>query len=163
MHATLSTKRGSLVVFEDHVMSVGAIISGVGSVVAGLGSIQASRAEGEVLDLNADIARQNAGIAISEGEADVRILKRNQFKMIGAQRAAAFGGGIANLSALNVLEDSISESELDIQRRRHLAELQSRGFTLKADIADFQADTVRTTGALQGASQFLMAGSQAIP
>lgn len=131
----------------------------IGATVAGLGAIQKANAEGDVLELNAKVARQNSTIAIQEGEADVRKLKRNQFKVLGAQRVAGFSG-IANLSALDVMEETISESELDMQRRQYLAKLQARGFNVEADIAEFNADNVRASGVLQGASQFLLAGSK---
>lgn len=138
-----------------------ALFLGSGGVKA-IGALHAARSEADAADFNRDIEIRNSVLAKRETELDIIQLRRSAQKQIGGIRASIGASGITlSGSALDVLEDSTREAELDIHRRRFQGDLEVRGRLQNARRFTRQAADARTAGVINAASAILGGSSQA--
>lgn len=132
----------------------------VGGGLKAIGTYQSARAQERAADFNRDISLQNAEIAKQQAQADVASLRRKQYQQLGAIRAAVGASGVGiEGSPLDLLESSVSEAALDIQRAEYAGTLRERGYTNDAALYGAESRSARTSGYFFAASDLLMGGA----
>lgn len=140
----------------DPIMAAVAV-AGAGALIGAAGESAALSHQKKVARRNADIARANA----SEMAARIRTGGR---RTQGALRAAIGASGLTvEGSALDVLADSATETELDALSAIYEGEIQALGFGDKAALAKHQAKMARIKGAVGVGSSLLSIGKKVPP
>ncbi len=131
-----------------------------GAGVSALGAISEGKAKSRAYGIQADIDERNAGIALDQGEADVVTLRKNIYRTVGAQRAANAASGLAASDVLDVIAETNTEGELDVQRRRREATLEAEGLRTQANLNRFYGKQARRAGYVGAASTSLLAAGK---
>lgn len=143
---------------------MGAVVAITMAASAGMqaiGSIASAKAQSQAAEFNRSISLQNAEITRQQTAADVVSLRKKQYQQLGAIRAAVGASGVTTEgSPLDVLEASVSEAELDVQRTKYAGELRARGYTNDAALYEMEGKTARISGQLNAASNLLMGAGQ---
>jgi hypothetical protein len=127
-----------------------------------IGSLASAKAKSQAADFNRDLSLQNAEIAKQQTQAEVISLRKKQYQQLGAIRAAVGASGVTTEgSPLDVLESSVAEATLDVQRLQYGGQLRARGYENEATLYQFESKTAKTAGYFNAASDLLMGGSQA--
>lgn len=130
-----------------------------GSVMKGIGDIYSGNAQGAAADYNAQMARNNEGLAIAQSEEEARRAGISAQKQIGQGSANAGASGVARGgSVLDVLSNSMANAELNIQTIRHQGYVKAAGFANQSYLDSMQAQTARTSGYLGASADLLQAG-----
>ncbi len=132
----------------DTTAAVSGAFKSFGSLVGGF---QQSSAD----DANAKIADQNAQIAQDQAAQKAAALKRDAYRLRGAQSAAAGASGVTQDSIGDVVADSAQEAELDALNALYGGKMQARAY--KQDAAAYRA---RASDAVS--SGIFGAGSEAL-
>ena len=127
-----------------------------------IGALHSARSEADAAEFNRDIEIQNSVLAKRQTELDIVQLRRSAHKQIGGIRASIGASGITlSGSALDVLEDSTREAELDIHRRRFQWDLEVRGRAQNVRRLNRRAADARTAGFINAAGAILGGSAQA--
>lgn len=145
---------------------IGLALTAVGTGVAVKSSLDQAKAAEEAGDFNAKVAENNAKVEQDKAQLEAQQLRRRNLVMLGRQRAAFAKSGV-NLSgsALDVMFDSETQGELDVQSalwggnlganfyrsRGQLARLEGQN---AATAARYGAASTALTGLGQGVSQY---------
>jgi hypothetical protein len=133
------------------------IMMAVSGGIQAVGAIQQARAQQQAANYNKAVSERNANIARQQTEADVISLRKKQYQQFGALRAAVAASGVTiEGSPLDLLESSVIEAELDIQRLEYSGELKAAGYEGDADLYSMQAKNAKTAGYFNAASSLLM-------
>lgn len=133
----------------------------VGTVVQTVGAIKKSRAVANQANRNADIADENKQIIFAEGaeiQRQQRVIARKQLGNIRTSFAAS-GVDITG-SALDVLEESAAQAELDALLIGFQTERKARGFEIDAETERRLARNAKSQGNLQAAGILLGGGAK---
>lgn len=105
----------------------GAILGLAGAGVSAAGQAKAGRRAKRAFGINAAIEEQNAVRALEAADADIKDIKEQEFRVLGAQRAGYGAAGVtaSSGSAMDILADTVRRSTLDQQRRKYAGELQA--------------------------------------
>ena len=136
--------------------AVGGVVEAVGAVQEGEATAAAKREEAEIAKTNKVIADQDRRLAVRTAQIDASDMRRENRRTMASIRAAyGMSGGDLSGSPLDVLLDTASELELDVQRteyegrsRNREGALQMLGFQRDHDSALRGAAYARTSGAL---------------
>ncbi|TXG77625.1 hypothetical protein E6Q11_02530 [Candidatus Dojkabacteria bacterium] len=137
-------------------------MSAVGSAVQAFGQVSQGNAEFAAGQYNADMNQRAADqtrATAAEEERRLRIQSRKQLGDIRANYGAS-GVGLEG-SALDVLEESASNAELDALTVRHAGETRARAFEAQANLERFRGRNARTAGYLGAATTLLKFGGGA--
>lgn len=126
-----------------------AVFSAVATIYASEQQAKAEEQQAQVLEKNAMMARSQASSAEDAQREHAR-------KVIGQQLAATSesGGGLTG-SNLDLLNDSLYESELDSMNIRYEGELKASGLNDQAAINRSHASSTRTGGYLSAAGRLV--------
>lgn len=140
------------------------VLSVVGGVVGAIGAIRQGNAEGAAADFNAEVQERNAIIAEQNRQLTVRQStidaedRRLANRRVMASIKAAYGSSGLELSGsqLDVLEDTATEQELDVQRIEFEGRVRSREGSLEvlglkegAGLSRARASGARSAGKLK--------------
>ena len=112
---------------------------GLGLLSAGA-SIFQQEAQQKILNQNAGVLRQNAGLARASGQENARMIRMGKDQAIGTQRATwgASGLSMESASLLDVQANTSVQYELDAQKAIYNSELQARGLEYAATMQQYQ-------------------------
>ncbi len=137
-----------------------AFVAAIAAGMSAINSIAQGNASKAAADYNANINDQNAGISNARTATDVAAMRRDQMRNLGAIRASAGASGVRmEGSPLDVFDNSVVESELDILNRRYSGELESMGFRQSAELERTSGRTARNTARFSAAATLLGAGA----
>jgi hypothetical protein len=124
--------------------------------VSALGSIASAKAERNAAKFNAAMAERNAAIAQEQTRAELSSQRRRASKALGGMRAD-YGAAGVNIegSALDVLEDSVVQSELERQNIGYQGALRRQGYQADANLNRARASNAMTSGYWKAASSLL--------
>lgn len=135
----------------------------IGTVVSAIGALQSASSQRDAANYNARVAADNAVVARQQGEADAARLRRQSVKTLGDMRAAFAANGISlEGSPLDVLGDSASQFELDIQNATYNAELRALGYQNESTLSRSRADSAMTAGYLNATGTILGGAAKAV-
>lgn len=138
-----------------------AVVMGAGAGIQAIGAIESGKAAGRAADFNRSITLENAKIFEQQTQADVISLRKQQYKQMGAIRAAVGASGVTmDGSVLDVLEDSVMEATLDIQRLEYSGQIKQRELRNDARFFQMQGDAAKTSSYYSAASDLLMGGGR---
>ncbi len=139
---------------------MGATLAITGAIIGTTGALSAGASKKAAYDMQAGIDKQNANIALDQGEADVLALRKNIYRVAGSQVAANAASGLASSSIMDLLAETHTEGELDVQRRRYDASLKAQGLRTQAALNQFYGKEAKTASYYSAASSLLGAGSR---
>jgi hypothetical protein len=124
-----------------------------------LSAIGGAKAESNAAKFNAAMAERNAAIARDQGQAELIAQRRHGAKAIGGMRAAYGAAGVTlEGSPLDVLEESVSQTELERQNIGYNTELRAQGYQAEANLNRARASNAMAGGYLKAASSLLTGG-----
>jgi hypothetical protein len=140
------------------------IIMGVSAIAQGVGSFMQGSADADAADKNAARLTENARTARQQAAEEERRYRISGQKQLGGIRANYGASGISSSegSALDVLQESAQNIELDALEIRHQGELKAQGYTEDAATERDRAGTARTGRWLFGASSILKGGADSL-
>lgn len=130
-------------------------------VLGAVGSIQKGNAAGKAADFDAALGEQNANLAEQQGAQDAQAIRIQSRKNIGGIHASIGASGLTadSGSAMDVLQESAANGEMDALRAKHAGDLKAWSYRTGAEQSREAGDSARTTGYLGAASSILGAGA----
>jgi len=124
-----------------------------------IGSIRQGNAQAASARYNANLADQNAQIALQQGAENARRQRIVNTKQLGAIRANVGASGVTlDGSPLDVLEESARAAELDALSIEHQGQLQAWGYQNSASLYRQNARQALTGGYMGAAAALLKSG-----
>lgn len=139
---------------------MGATLLVAGTVLGAYGSVKAGKDTNKARRMQAGIDEENARLSIQRGESDVIQLRKNIYRAAGAQTAANAASGLASSSIMDILAETHTNGELDVQNRRYNAQMESKGLLMQADLERFYGKSAEQAGKINAASDLLTMGSK---
>ncbi len=136
------------------------ILGIVGTLVSAVGAIQQGQAAAASARANAQIAERNATVARASAAQDAEAKDRENRIRLGAI-AAGYGASGVSLAGtpLDVLADSARQAELDRQTIVYKGELRALGFSDSAAMDRAQAKNAKRAGYFKAGSALLSGAS----
>ena len=117
------------------------ILQGVGTAVSVIGAIQGAGAASDAASYNAKVAENNAIAARQQAAANAEAQSRAARQRIGQMEANYGASGISmEGSALDILEQSARDAELDRLNIIYGGEVRARGYGAEADLQSSKAN-----------------------
>ena len=139
------------------------IVAGVGGLVSAFGSNQAGQAAQDEANFNASIKKQQARITLDQAAEDERRLRVQAGKVIGGIKTSIGASGVKNEgSALDVLQESMANAELDALTTRHQGQLKAWALQVGAQGDEMAGRNARTASAFNTAGALLSGGASVI-
>lgn len=134
----------------------------VGGAIQAIGAINEGESKAHAAEFNAEQNRKNSDAAraqAADDEIQSRIVSR---KAIGDIRASYGASGIQSSegSALEVLQASAANAEMDALRIKHAGELKSQAYLAGARLNEMEATNSRAQGYLGAASAVIMSAAK---
>jgi hypothetical protein len=150
--------------------AVGAMTSAGGAMMQGQAQSQAAAYQAAVAMNNEKVAKQNATMALEQGEAQEQAQRQKTAQMVGTERAVMGANDIEmnSGSALNVQKSTVETGELDALTIRSNAQLNSRNFLQQASNFGSQAGLLSAQSSwamdagIMGAGSSLLGGASTI-
>jgi len=123
----------------------------IGNAVSGAGVLIQSEQEAQILETNAESARQDARLAVLAASVRAENIYREAGEFKGTQAATAAANGLVSTegSALGLIVKTAGAAERASQREKFAGEVQAAKFITEANIYKRQALNTRITGAVQ--------------
>ena len=110
-----------------------------GAGIQAWGALQEGNTAKDAADWQATVQRQNAALRRRQASADEEKHRREMRQRIGMQRAAEAESGFAfEGSALDLMEQTVRNGEMDALNIRYAGQLDSRALELGADNAELE-------------------------
>jgi len=123
------------------------------------GELQKGYANANAAEFNAAVARQNADLTLQQTIEQERRTRLQSRKAIGQLKTAYSASGVTQEgSALDVLQESAANAELDALTVRHAGEVRRVGFLNEATLQDYAARASIKAGKINAAASLLRSG-----
>ncbi len=143
-------------------MSAAGGMAFAGGAVNAKAAIMEGQAAAAAAEYNEKQALDNANLSRLQSAEDVRRLRVMARKQIGSARAASGASGVAlDGSALDVLEESAANAELDALTLKHQGDVKAYGFESDARLERFRKRSALEMATVKSAAALLGAGGQA--
>lgn len=132
-------------------------ILAAGAISSAIGSVQQGDAQADSEEFNANVATQNAALSRAQAAEDERRTRVTGRKVLGAEGAAIGASGIQREggSAMDVLQESASNAELDALTVKNAGEVKARSYEAQAANDMKRAGAARTGGYFGAAASIL--------
>lgn len=138
----------------------GTALSAYGSYSQGQAQAAQAKAAANAANYNATVARNNAQLALEQGNANEESQRRHARMALGQQRAALAEAGIGlEGTGGDLYEQSASGAELDAQNIRYGAQLQSTSYLNQSNLEMAQAKQYSRNAANASTASYIGAGS----
>lgn len=142
--------------------AAGAIMGVAGGLVGAYGAQKAGAEAEQEAQFNAAVQRQEGEFAVQQATEDERRQRVQSRYALGGMRAAIGASGIQrDGSALDVLQDSASNAEMDALTIRHKGQLAKWAAETNAQMSEFQGAQAKEQAKFAAAGQVLGAGGSA--
>lgn len=132
-----------------------------GGLLSAYGENEKGQANAAAMEYNAKIADENATIAHTEGIENERRVRVQGRKELGSIRAGYGAAGVTmEGSAMDVLQESAANAELDALTTRYNSDMKVRGFKQDAQLARMGASASSSAGMIGAASTILGVGAK---
>lgn len=139
-----------------------AAVGAISSISQGNAAAAAARSQAQALDYNAAVERQNAQIALQQGNANEEAQRRQARRVLGAQRAGLTEAGLSGGTAGDLVSQSAADAELDALNIRYGAQLQATGHLNSATLDQQQARQARKNASAAQTAGYIGAGAAAL-
>ncbi|MCB2012927.1 MAG: hypothetical protein KDF64_20460 [Geminicoccaceae bacterium] len=120
-------------------VEVALVMAAAGAGMQAWGQYQQGEAAKDAAEYQATVHRQNAALRRKQASADEEKHRREMRQRIGMQRAAEAESGFAfEGSALDLMEQTVRNGEMDALNIRYAGQLDSRALELGADNAELE-------------------------
>jgi len=134
----------------------GLVLLAIGTAVQVSGQIKAGKAAKAAGEFNARVAEENAEAARLQAAEKERRFRISSRKLLGLTRARIGGSGVAfDGSVLDVLEETVSNAELDALTIRHAGEVSALAFLNQASVERFKGEAARRNANLKAVGTLL--------
>ncbi len=139
-----------------------AAIAGVGTAMSMQGAQQQGQAGQAAAQYNYQVNQQNAKLAIEQAASEEQKLRVSGQKSLGAARANYGASGVQmDASALDVLEESAKNIEMDALEVRHKGALKAWSYQANAGLNLLEGEASARAGSM-GAATALVKGAGAV-
>ena len=139
---------------------IGTAIGVGGQIMAGQAQAKQGRQMQQAEDYNAQVSRQNAQAIQQSGKFEQDKAKRQQLLFTGRQRALTAASGVQfSGSPLDVMSDSIAESEMDMAAMRYNTDVASSRALDQADYSTQLGKNYNEMGKIGRMESYVKAGS----
>jgi hypothetical protein len=137
---------------------VAAAVMLVGGVVSAIGALSEASSQAAAADYNKQLSLRNAGMIRAETYLAIEDKRRETRRQIG-QIKAAYGQNnlMMDGTAIDVIADSLSESEYDVAKIRYKGDVQAQGQMESAQLYGMESQSATTAG-YWGAGSRLLSG-----
>lgn len=136
-------------------------LTAAAAVVSTVGAIQQANSASAADKYNAQVAQQNASIASTQAQSQLQQQQTDAYRKLGAIKAGYGASGVtSDGSALDVLGDSYTQSELDANTIIYNGKLKSLGYQNQAALDNSRASNDLTAGAFKASSALLGGASK---
>lgn len=133
-----------------------------GGIIGAYGQMYQGHAAKQAGEFNAQVAEQNAELAIKQAKEEEVKFRSVMKRQLGDMRAAIGASGITlEGSPLEVIEDSAAQAEMDAISIRKAGEMKAHTYRTDAKLQRFQGEMGLQGSYYGAASSLLMAGGQA--
>jgi len=132
----------------------------VGLAMSAIGSMQAASSQSAAAQANANVLRMQADQATAAAEVDVQKLERQKRQALSTQKAlyAKSGVLISEGSPVEVMSDTATQYQLDINQTRYNAAVEAGKYKYQAGAQDVLAKDYQTAGYINAGSTLLTGG-----
>lgn len=131
-------------------------VAAIGAVVGVVSSLSQAQAASDTAKYNRDVANNNAIAAKQQGDAALIQQRKQAERRMGSIAAAYSASGVSmEGSALDVIEESAGQAELDSQNLQYNTRLKMQGYSDSANLYSAQADNAETSGYMGAANSVL--------
>lgn len=125
----------------------------VGTGLSMLGSIKQGNDEANVSDYNAQIASQNAGLAVEQSSEDARRSLVKTAMVVGNDQANYAASGVTGEgSAADVLRSSAAQGELDALSIQNQGAVKANAYMNEAQLDEYKGSNDQESGYLGAAA-----------
>lgn len=147
-------------------MAAAAVVGGlslVGGVLGAAGAEQEADARSAAANYNASIANQNADLSLQQATEQERQQREYAYQALGNERASYGASGVSmSGSALDVLQESARNAELDALNIRHAGQVKAWQYRSGARLDSMSANAAQSAGQFGVMSALLSGASGAI-
>lgn len=131
------------------------------AVVSTLGTISQARAASSASKYNAALNEQNARIANEQAASAAEQQRISNYRKLGSIRAGYGASGVTNDgSPMDVLADSFTQGEYDVQNIIYQGKLRAAGYQNNASLDRADAKNSMKSGYINAASTALLGGKK---
>ena len=134
-----------------YLMAAGGVISSAMSVAEGIGAKK-------IADRNAQALEYDAQARLAAGRIEARDHRKMIRSLLSTQQTKFSASGLTGKNALQVMEETAAEGELDAQRILFNAETDATRLRNQAILEKWQGKQRRTAGWIKGATGMLSTG-----
>lgn len=139
------------------------VVAAAGAATSAYGSYAAGQAQKSAAKFNAEVANNNATMAVQQANADATKIRDRNRRLAGTQRAALAKSGV-NLSGSgeDVMYDSAIQGELDALTTIYKGHVEGVNYHSQASLDTFQGNSAYSAGLFSAGGSLLSgAGSMA--
>lgn len=134
-----------------------------GTLVSAMGAIREGQAKSDAAKYNAQLTERNRVVNANQTESDLIAQRRTSTKALGGMRANYSAAGVSmEGSPLDVLEESVSQSELERQNLKYNSRLRDMGMQSDANLYRANASNALQAGYTKAASTLLLGSAEAM-
>lgn len=123
-----------------------------GDAISAIGSINQGKADAMAGEYNAQTAEQNAKYSLTQSAENERRQRIVSKKFLGDIRSTYGASGItADASALDILEESAANAELDALTTRHEGQVKAAGYMSDARFSRISGENAKRSAYLKAA------------
>ena len=126
-----------------------------GTAVSAVGAISQANAQQASHEYNARLNERSAVIAHQQANAEVEQIRRQSEKVQGTLQASFGASGLTDGNAVDVLAESASQAQLDIETVKYRSNLKVMGYHDSATLDRMAGKTSEEQGYLRSASEVL--------
>ncbi len=143
---------------------MGPILQGAGGMIQMAGEVHEGQAAENAAKYNASVAEHNANLSIHQSAEEERRQRVMAKRQLGDMRASYGASGVQlDGSALDVLEDSAANAELDALTIRHGGQVKASNFLNEASLERFKGRMMKEQAYLKATGTLLETGAKAAP
>jgi hypothetical protein len=133
------------------------------TVMSVMGSLSSAKAESNAAKYNASIASQNAKIANEQAASQAEQQRISNYRKLGSIRANYGAAGVtSDGSPMDVLADSYTQGEYDVQSIIYQGKVRAAGYQNTAALDTAAASNAKKSGYINAASSALLGGKKAL-
>lgn len=142
-------------------MSAASVFTGIGGLVSTVGQIRQGNAAANAANYNASMAEQNAAQVEAQAAEEERRSRLNAKKELGSARANYGASGVQiDGSALDVLQESAANAELDALTIKHSGAVKAQMFRNEAALSRYEGKEQKRGSRLAAAATLANTASE---
>lgn len=129
-------------------MCIGTAMAVAGGVVQGIGAASQAKAQGASYEAKAAGEERQAKLEIETGKYEAARTEDTVLRTVGAQRAGFAANGLSGGSVTDVITDTNTEGQLDVEAIKWNANLKADNAKYDAKVSRMNADSAKSSAGI---------------